>query len=305
MLRFFLRRVGQSVITLLIVTVIAFSLTYITGNPVHALLPADADAAQAELLSRELGLDRPLYVQYIIFLGRAVWGDFGESIKWRGQSAMGLVMQRLPATITLAGFAIFVSLILAVPIGVASAVRKNGFIDKFGKIIALLGQSLPPFWLGIILIWVFAVNLRWFPVAGYGKLQNLILPAVALGWYQTAAIMRLTRSSMLDVLDSEYIKLARIKGIREWRVIWGHALRNALIVPLTYFGLIVGVIITRTVVVESIFGWPGTGTLVLEAVMARDFPVVNALIVTFTIIFIISQFMVDILYAIIDPRIRY
>ena len=301
---YLLRRTGQAVITLMVVSVMAFALTYITGNPVDAMLPADADAAAAERLSRALGLDQPLYVQYGRFISRAVRGDFGEAIRWRGQSAMGLVLQRLPATLRLAGASILLSLALAVPLGVLSAVKKNSALDRVGKVIALLGQSLPPFWLGIMLIWILAVGTGWFPVAGAGTARHLILPAITLGWYQVAAIMRLTRSAMLDVLDSEYIKLGRLKGVHEWRIIWVHAFRNALIVPLTYFGLIIGVLITRTVVVEQVFGWPGTGRLVMEAVIGRDYPVVNALLITFAVIFILSQLVVDLLYAIIDPRIR-
>jgi peptide/nickel transport system permease protein len=301
---FLLRRTVQSILTLVVISFMAFGLTFIAGDPVDAMLPQDADAAQAERLREALGLDQPMHVQYFRFLGRAVQGDFGEAIKWRGQSAMGLVMERLPATLELAGLAMLISIGLAVPIGVASAVRRDTSVDRVGKVIALLGQSLPPFWLGIMLIWILAVGTGWFPVSGRGSLAHLILPAITLGWYQVAAIMRLTRSAMLDVLDSEYIKLARMKGVLERRIVWVHALKNALIVPLTYSGLIVGVLITRTVVVESVFGWPGTGSLVLEAVIARDFPVVNALLITFALIFILAQLLVDILYAVIDPRIR-
>ncbi|MDD3996174.1 MAG: ABC transporter permease [Sphaerochaetaceae bacterium] len=304
MLSFLLKRFGQSLITLLFVSFMAYSLTFLVGSPVDALLPSDATAADAERLTRDLGLDKPLYVQYGKFLQRAVRGDFGESIKWRGESAMGMVFQRLPATLRLSGIALLGSLMISIPVGVLAAVKKNSWFDKFAKMIALLGQALPPFWLGIILIWIFGVLLGWLPAGGDGTFKHIILPAIALGWYQVAAILRLTRSAMLDSMDSEYIKLGRMKGVSESRIIWIHALRNACIVPLTYLGLLIGTIITRTVVVETVFGWPGTGTLVMQAVLGRDFPVITAMIVTFSAIFIAVSLIMDVLYAIIDPRIR-
>lgn len=306
MTSFLVRRTIQSFVTLLVVSMMAFGLTHITGNPVDAMLPADADAAAAARVAAALGLDRPLHEQYGRFLGRAVRGDFGNSFHWRGRPAMPIVLERLPATLRLAGAALLFSVLVAVPIGVLSAVSKNSYFDRLGKTLALLGQSLAPFWLGIMLIWVFGVGLRWFPVAGDGggSVRHLVLPAIALGWYQVAAILRLTRSAMLDVLDSEFVKLCRMKGLRERKIIWVHALRNAVIVPLTYFGLIVGAVITRTVVIETVFGWPGTGNLVIQAVSARDFPVINATLIVFASIFILVSLLVDLLYAVIDPRIR-
>ena len=282
----------------------AFTLTFVAGNPVDALLPSDATAADAERLKAALGLDRPMHVQYSLFIERAIHGDFGESIKWRGQSAMQMVLSRLPATLSLAGLAFIISILISVPIGVLSAVNKNTWVDKAGKMIALLGQAMPPFWLGIMLMWVFGVILKWFPVGGGGGLKHIILPAITLGWYQVAAILRLTRSAMLDSMDSEYIKLGRMKGLSEYRIIWIHGFKNALICPLTYMGIILGSVITRTVVVETVFGWPGTGTLVMQAVLARDFPVVTAMIIIFSVVYIAASLIVDVLYAIIDPRIR-
>ena len=300
----FIKRILQSIITLLVVSFMAFALTFVAGSPVDALLPSDATAADAERLKVALGLDRPMYVQYSLFIERAIHGDFGESIKWRGQSAMQMVLSRLPATLSLAGLAFLVSILISVPVGVISAVKKNTWVDKAGKMIALLGQAMPPFWLGIMLMWVFGVILKWFPVGGGGGLIHIILPAITLGWYQVAAILRLTRSAMLDSIDSEYIKLGRMKGLSEFRIIWIHSFKNALICPLTYMGIILGSVITRTVVVETVFGWPGTGTLVMQAVLARDFPVVTAMIIIFSVIYIAASLMVDVLYAIIDPRIR-
>jgi peptide/nickel transport system permease protein len=218
---------------------------------------------------------------------------------------MGLVWQRLPATLQLAGFALLISALIALPIGVLAAVMKGTPWDAGAKLIALLGQSLPGFWLGIVLMWIFAVHLGWFPTSGKGGIEYMILPAITLGWFQVAAIMRLVRSSMLEVLDSEFVKLTRIKGLAEWKVIWKHCLRNAAIAPLTFFAIIAGVLMTGSVITESVFSWPGTGLLVVDAVRARDFQVVQAVVIVFSAIFILTNLLVDILYAYLDPRIRY
>jgi peptide/nickel transport system permease protein len=256
-------------------------------------------------VAQHWGLDRPLYEQYFTFLGKALQGDFGNSWKWQGHSAMGLVMERLPATLQLGGLALLISAVLALPFGVLTAVWKDRLFDSVGKIFALLGQSLPTFWLGIVLMWIFAVSLGWLPTSGRGGFKHMILPAVCLGWFQVATMMRLIRSSMLDVLDSEFVKLTRIKGLSEWKVIWKHCLRNAAIAPLTYFAITTGVLITGSVVTESVFAWPGTGLLVVDAVRARDFQVVQAVVIIFAAVFTMTNLVVDILYAYIDPRIRY
>ena len=198
-----------------------------------------------------------------------------------------------------------VSLVIAIPIGGLSAVHRDTLLDIGGKVIALVGQSMPSFWLGIVLIWVFAVMLGWLPSSGRGGLQHYILPAIALGWYQVAALMRLIRSSMLDVLDSEYVKLARLKGVSPPMVGWKHCLRNAAIPPLTYFGVIAAVLLTGSVVTETVFSWPGIGLLAIDAVRYRDFPLVQTIVLLFAVTFILVNLIVDILYAYIDPRIRY
>jgi len=286
-------------------SLIVFSLARVTGNPLDVMLPMEAGPEEYERVSKHWGLDQPLYVQYAIFLSKAVRGDFGNSWKWHGYSAMSLVWERLPATLQLAGFALFISMAIALPIGVLAAVMKGSAWDSVAKIIALLGQSLPGFWLGIVLMWIFAVHLGWFPTSGRGGLQYMILPAITLGWFQVAAVMRLVRSSMLEVLDSEFVKLTRIKGLPEWKVVWKHCLRNASIAPLTYFAIIAGVLMTGSVVTESVFSWPGTGLLMVDAVRARDFQVVQAVVIVFAGIFILTNLLVDILYAYLDPRIRY
>jgi peptide/nickel transport system permease protein len=305
MQRFIAIRVLQSLMAILVMSMIVFGLARLSGNPIDVMLPIEAEQEDYERLSKHWGLDKPLTTQYVIFVKKAVQGDFGESLKYQGKSAMSLVTERLPATLELAVFALFISAILALPIGVLAAVAKGSHWDTAAKIIALLGQSLPNFWLGIVLMWIFAVWLDWLPSSGRGGLQHLILPAITIGWFQVAAIMRLVRSSMLEVLDSEFVKLARVKGIPEWKVVWKHCLRNAGIAPLTYFAIIAGSLITGAVVTETVFTWPGVGLLVVDAVRSRDFQVVQAVVILFAGIFILCNLLVDILYAFLDPRIRY
>ena len=305
MQRYILIRFLQSLLALWVMSIIVFSLARMTGDPLDVLLPMEAGEGERERVAHHWGLDRPLYEQYFVFLGKALHGDFGNSWKWQGHTAMGLVVERLPATLELAGLALAISVVMALPFGVLTAVWKDRLFDSVGKIFALLGQSLPTFWLGIVLMWIFAVSLGWLPTSGRGGIKHMILPAVCLGWFQVATMMRLIRSSMLDVLDSEFVKLTRVKGLPEWKVVWKHCLRNAAIAPLTYFAITTGVLITGSVITESVFAWPGTGLLVVDAVRARDFQVVQAIVIVFAAVFTMTNLVVDILYAYIDPRIRY
>jgi peptide/nickel transport system permease protein len=305
MQRYILIRLLQSVFTLIGVSIIVFSLARLSGNPLDVLLPDEADDETFERISELWGLNDPWYVQYFTFVKNASRGEFGPSFKWQGRTAMELVFLHLPATLQLAGFSILVSVVLAVPIGVMSAVKKGTMVDTVGKLIALLGQSLPSFWLAIVLIWIFAVKLGWFPTSGRGGFDHMILPGVALGWFSVAAFMRLTRSSMLNVLDSEYIKLARIKGLPEWKVVWKHGLKNAAIPPLTVFGAIVVGQMTGSVTIETVFAWPGIGLLALQAVNARDYQVIQAVTMFISVLFIGMNLLIDILYAYIDPRVRF
>ena len=300
MLRFVLMRLFQMLVTLLVITFIVFSLSHLTGNPIDALLPDDATP-----LTEHLGLDRPYYVQYLTFLQNAAVGDFGDSTKWKGSTAAEVVLERLPATLKLGGLAVLISVVAAIPMGVMSAVWRRSVFDRMAGVIALLGQSLPAFWLGIVLMWIFAVNLGWFPTSGYGGVTYMILPAIGMAWFQIAALTRLTRSAMLEVLDTEYVKLARIKGMNERKVIWKHAFRNAAIVPVTYFGVLAGSLLTGSVVMETVFAWPGTGLLAIDAIRGRDFPVVQSVVLFFAVFYLLANFLVDVLYAVIDPRIRY
>jgi peptide/nickel transport system permease protein len=305
MQRFIAVRVLQSLLAILVMSLIVFGLARLSGNPLDVMLPIEALPEDYERLEKHWGLDKPVATQYVIFITKALQGDFGQSLKYSGKSAMDLVAERLPATLELAGVALLVSVILALPIGVLAAVAKGSNWDTAAKIVALLGQSLPAFWLGIVLMWIFAVMLPWLPSSGRGGLQHLILPAITLGWFQVAVIMRLVRSSMLEVLDSEFVKLARVKGIPEWKVVWKHCLRNASIAPLTVFAIIAGSLLTGSVVTETVFTWPGVGLLVVDAVRSRDFQVVQAVVIMFAGIFILCNLLVDIAYAYLDPRIRY
>ncbi len=304
MQRYIILRLGQAVLALVVISFVVFALARVTGSPLDVLLPEEATAVDIARVEARWGLDRPLHIQYAKYMGNVVQGDFGESFRFRGQVS-DMIWERLPATVQLAGFAIVVSAALALPIGIIVAVKKDTPIDTMGKIIALLGQSLPSFWLGIVLMWIFAVHLDWLPTSGRGGIGHMILPGIALGWYNVAALMRLTRSSMLEVLDTEYVKLARIKGVPGWKVIWKHCFRNALIVPLTYFGLIGAVVMTGSVVIETVFSWPGVGQLTIEALRSRDYQVVQAMVLMFATGFLAINLLVDILYAYLDPRIRY
>ncbi len=305
MQRYIVIRLFHAVLALIGVSIIVFTLIRIAGSPLDVLAPVNATQDDLDRVAALWGFDEPLHEQYLRFMWNALRLDFGDSIKFQGQTAMDLIGGALPASLQLAGFALLFSILMAVPVGVVSAVKKGTIIDMLGKVVALLGQSLPPFWLGIVLIWIFAVNLGWFPVSGRGGFTHVILPGVALGWFSVAAFMRLTRSAMLNVLDTEYVKFARIKGTPEWKVVWKHALKNAAIPPLTLFGIVAGIMVTGVVTLETVFAWPGIGQLALTAVLARDYAVVQGLVLLISALFIGINLVVDILYAYIDPRVRY
>lgn len=310
MQRYIIVRLAQSLLVLFAVSVIIFGLARISGDPMDVLLDDDAGPAEYEAMLTKWGLDQPLHIQYFTFLGNALTGDFGRSIQHPTREALDLVLQRFPATLMLAGLALTISIAIAVPVGVLSAVKKDTMPDYLAKIFALMGQSAPSFWVAIMLMWIFAVQLGWLPTSGRGdpgldRLAHLILPALAIGWYQVAALMRLVRSSMLEVLDSEFIKLARVKGVSEARVVWKHALRNAAIAPVTLLGLLVAQLVTGTVVTETVFSYPGVGLLAVDAIRSRDFQVMQTIVLFFAVIFVGINLFVDVIYAYIDPRIRY
>ena len=305
MQRYIIRRLLQAVITLFLVSVIVFMLSRLTGDPVALLLTEYSTMEDKELLTKQLGLDKPLPEQYAIFIGNALRGDLGRSIRGDRAPALELVLERLPATAELAATAVLVSFLIGLPLGVMTAVKKGSFLDTISRILALLGQAAPVFWLGIVAMYVFSVQLGWLPTSGYGEPKQFVLPVFAMSCFMVAAFLRLTRSGMSEALDSEYIKLARIKGLSEAIVIWKHALRNSLIPVITYMGTIFGRMVTGTVVVETIFAWPGIGRLAFESVMLRDFPVLQAVVLFMAAAFLSINLIVDVLYAYIDPRIRY
>lgn len=306
MKRYILLRVGQAVLSILAVSVIVFLLGRLSGDPVALMAGIDASPEQRAAMAEHLGMDKPLPVQYGIFLGHALKGDFGTSLS-KNRPTVDLIRERFPATFQLAAAAALIALAISIPIGVYSAKRRGGFFDFVARMMAVLGQSVPSFFLGMMLILLFAVELGWLPVAGREglNLKYLILPAIALGWGISAGIMRLTRSSMLEVLDTDYVKLARIKGVSEQKVIWKHAFKNAALPVLTYAAMIFVIILGGTVVIEMVFAWPGLGRLVVEAVQTRDFPVVQTVVMMLCALFIFTNLIVDIVYGYLNPKIKY
>ncbi len=298
-------RLGQAVLSLWVVSIIVFGLGRVTGDPVDVLLPIDATHDEREELREQLGFNNPIYLQYINYMRNSFRGDFGESIKYQGHEAMSLVLLRFPTTLELAAVAVLFSVAVAIPIGVLSAVKKDTIFDWVGKTIALLGQSFPPFWLGLVMMWIFAVQLELVPTSQCQTPSSYILPAISIGWFLVAALMRLMRSSMLEIMDSEFINLARTKGLRESKVIWKHGVRNAAIAPLTYFGIIFGGLLVGSVSIETVYNCKGVGLLAFEAVLARDFPLMQAIVVFFAGIYVVTNLIIDVLYAYLDPRIRY
>ena len=304
MLRFVLARLVQSLAALAILTVVVFVLARATGDPLQLILPMSASEEDYANARQYLGLDRPYVEQYFSFVGKALTGDFGNSLRAR-RPVIELIRDRLPNSLKLATFAMTVSLLMAFPLGVLAAVRKGTAIDRAAQVIAVLGQSLPTFWVAIVLIEVVAGRLQWLPAAGNERLASYVLPGFTLGWFVVAGMMRLLRSGMLEVLDSEYVKLARVKGVVEHRVVWLHALKNALIPVVTFAGIYFSILVTTAIVVETVFAWPGLGRLAYEAITSRDFPVIQAVVLTTAAIVALVNLSVDCLYAFIDPRIRY
>jgi ABC-type dipeptide/oligopeptide/nickel transport system permease component len=296
------RRLAQSLIVVVAVVFIVFMLMFLSGNPALLLLPPDASREDILAFSHQMGFDRPLWEQFLRFAGNLLLGDFGRS--WRFQApVLPLVLERLPATIELALASLTLSLAIAVPLGVISAVKRNTLIDGLSMVLALIGQSTPAFWLGIMLILVFAVDLGLLPTSGREDWSSIILPAVTLGLTLAGRNARLVRSSVLEVLGEDYIRTARAKGLPEWRVVTMHGLRNALLPVVTVVGLELGHLLGGAVVVETVFAWPGIGLLAVQAVLGRDYPIVQAVIIVSALIFVITNLLIDLLYTYLDPRI--
>lgn len=304
MLALIARRLAALAGTLLVMSLLVFSLGRALGDPVALLLDEFATEADRQNLIAELGLDRPFAEQYLAFLGNALQGDLGRSVSGDRQPVMRLILDRLPASLQLAGIALLTSLLAGIPLGVLAAVRRRTWADRLVRGFALFGQSVPVFWLGIILIFIFSVQLGWLPTSGYSDARHFVLPALTMSMFTVAAVSRLTRVGMIDALDSNYVRLARMKGLPESTVIWKHALANSLVPVITYMGTFLATMITGAVVIETVFGWPGIGRLAYEAILERNFPLMQAVVLVMTLIFMLANLLVDIVHAGLDPRIR-
>ena len=303
MTRFITRRLAYSLLSLFLLSLTIFLFVRLTGDPAVLLVEPGASQSDLEAIHQQLGLDQPVWVQYVSFITSLVQGDFGQSFYYR-TPVFELYLSRLPNSLVLAAAAMAFSLLIGIPSGILAAVRVGRFWDSAGKVFALLGLSLPSFWVGLVLILFFSVYLGWLPSSGSGTAAHLVMPSFALGWYFAAAHMRLTRSSMLEVLGSEYIKLARLKGLPESLVIAKHAFKNALIPVLTLAGINLVIMINVAVVVETVFAWPGIGRLLYEGITFRDFPVVQGVVLMGGGMIVVVNLVIDILYGVIDPRIR-
>ncbi len=313
MSRYLVKRTIASLIVIwAVATLVFFMLRAVPGDPFRAML-ADVDPQAADELRRKFGLDRPMYIQYFLWLGRMAQGDLGNSIYGSNVSVSRIIAEAFPRTLSLAGLAFVISLILAISAGIVSAVRKNSALDHTFTFFAFLGLSMPDFWLGILLIIVFAVNLQWLPAIGYVPLSkgfwpwfsHLILPAIAAGTPFSAIVARMTRSAMLEVLNSEYIKVARAKGLTEQSIVFRHALKNALIPVVTVMGIAFALLMSGAVIVENVFAIKGLGRVLIQGILNRDYPVVQGAILVVSVIFVFTNLLVDVLYTVIDPRIRY
>ncbi|HKD29458.1 MAG TPA: ABC transporter permease [Xanthobacteraceae bacterium] len=303
MTRFITRRLAYSLLSLFLLSLTIFLFVRLTGDPAVLFVEPGASQSDLEAIRQQFGLDQPVWVQYVSFIASLVQGDFGQSFYYR-TPVFELYLSRLPNSLLLATAAMAFSLLIGIPSGILAAVRVGRFWDSAGKVFALLGLSLPSFWVGLVLILFFSVYLGWLPSSGSGTAAHLVMPAFALGWYFAAAHMRLTRSSMLEVLGSEYIKLARLKGLPESLVIAKHAFKNALIPVLTLAGINLVIMINVAVVVETVFAWPGIGRLLYEGITFRDFPVVQGVVLMGGGMIVVVNLVIDILYGVIDPRIR-
>jgi peptide/nickel transport system permease protein len=303
MRRYVTARLAQSALVVLLSLTAVFGMVRLGGDPVLLFLPMDIQAKDVNDFRQRLGFNDPILVQYGRFMAGALRGDFGQSLRYR-RDALGLVLERLPATLLLAGSSIALTLLVAVPLGVLTAVRRDTLIDHLGTVGTALGQATPGFWLGLMLIYVFAVQLRWLPTGGSGTLAHLVMPSVVLAAFFAARVARLTRSATLDALGEDYVKTARAKGLGEARVLAKHTLRNSAIPIVTLAGLEAGQLLGGAVVAETIFAWPGLGRLTVQALLNRDFPVVMAAVSFTSIVYTSLNLVVDLAYGWLDPRVR-
>lgn len=305
MTSFVIRRLLQMIPIVFGITLLVFLLVRSTGDPVSLMLPPDAPLEQREQIRRALGLDLPLWQQYGIFLTGIVQGDFGESVRYRGQDVLSIVIERLPATLELSAAALVVAIGLSLPIGLLSALHRNSWLDRLASTMAILARAMPNFWLGIMLILAFSVVLGWLPVSGRGGWAHVVLPALTLGTSLAALLMRMMRSSMLEVLGQDYVRTAKAKGLAPRRVVLKHALRNGLVAYLAVVGVTSAELVAGAVVTEQVFAWPGVGLLAVQAVNSRDMAVVQAIVVLSSIAVMLMNLLVDVAYALVDPRISY
>lgn len=303
MRRYIVIRFFQTIVTLLILSVVIFILVRMSGDPVLLMLPETATEEDYRYMKKQLGLDKPVYYQYGVFLFNAFKGDFGKSIRTR-KPVMSSIMEMLPNSLKLVTVAFIIGFALSIPLGVLAAVKKGTIWDNFARMVAGLGQSLPTFWVGLIMIQVFVVWLNILPASGMGTWQHYLMPATCLGIFLMAGVARLLRSSMLEVLDSEYIMMARIKGVKESVVIWKHAMRNSLLSVVSFGGMYIAILITGAILIETVFAWPGFGRLAYTAIINQDFPLIQGVVLTAGAIVMGANFITDILYAYLDPRIR-
>jgi ABC-type dipeptide/oligopeptide/nickel transport system permease component len=300
---YILKRLFHSIFVLVGISLVVFIILHLTGDPAALLMPMDATPEQVAQFRKEMGFTDPIIVQYWRFFKGTLRGDFGQSFR-HSQPALDLVMERMPATIQLTAAAMVIALVVAIPVGIISAIRRNSILDHIGMTGALLGQSTPVFWLGIMLILIFSVTIQWFPSSGRGEIQHLVLPAVTLGMFTMARTARMMRSSMLEVMGQEYMKTAKAKGLSPGIVILKHALKNAAIPVVTIVGMELGTLLGGAVITETIFAWPGVGRLAVQAIYNRDYPVVQAAVFILASIFVLVNLIVDLLYTYLDPRVK-
>lgn len=301
---FLLRRLGRMAITLIVISLIVFVAVRLSGDPTLTLASENPTPQELAEIRARLGLDKPIPVQYVLFLADAVRGEFGISLRY-GEPALDIVLGRLPATVELGLVAFLVSTVLGVFLGVLAALRPGSVFDVVSRSTAIVGQSAPGFWVGMMLILIFSVHLDWLPSNGRGGISHLIMPVIALSTFSIASIMRLTRSSMIETLGSDYVRFLRSKGLPEWMIIWKHAFRNASIPVLAVLGLQLGQVVGGAIIVETVFNWPGVGRLMVEALTARDYAVIQAGSMVIAIFMVTLNFLVDLSFGLVDPRIRY
>jgi peptide/nickel transport system permease protein len=304
MTQYIAKRFVQMFLALLVLTALVFTLLHLSGNPAGLLLPANATPQQIEQMSRALGLDKPILTQYINYLGRLFRGDIGTSYRMN-LPVTKVIWSYLPNTLLLGVLAVCFATMISLILGIIAAIKRDTFADFFATFVATLGQSMPTFWLAILLLLVFGVKLKWLPVSGIGGWDHYVLPVISLGWYSNALLTRVIRSNMLEVLNADYVDVARSKGLSETTVILKHALRCASLPVVTIWGLQLGALLMGSIVTETVFAWPGVGRLAVESVLGRDYPVVLGLILTYGVMFALLNVIIDISYAFLDPRISY